>query len=316
MKEQQSNYGTSQEVLYSACLAAWNLCSTNLPLFTNLKAFYTPAYVSDAIQVINNAQMMPDARETVASRKEARITLQNAARGVFGNWQLLKVYITNAFAPDMVTTKLEAAGASLYYKAVSYNWSAVRSLIDAANTFIAGNLATLTANQNMPVTFQAKFQDDGATCTGLSVAYAQVSMGREMATSAKIDANNDVYAAAMSMLRDGQQIFKDDAAARRQFVFNYLISQYRGEGSASLKGYIFNSLNLPLAGAAVLSADGKYGAVTDEKGYYRITRIASGTYNFNISCEGYVPAAQEITFVAGTGSKGDFTLANEMKNTA
>jgi len=69
-------------------------------------------------------------------------------------------------------------------------------------------------------------------------------------------------------------------------------------------------------GAAVLSADGKYGAVTNSKGYYRISRIAAGTYTFNISCEGYEPVSQQITFAPGTASKGDFTMANEMKKVA
>jgi len=69
-------------------------------------------------------------------------------------------------------------------------------------------------------------------------------------------------------------------------------------------------------GAAVLSADEKYGAVTNSKGYYRISRIAAGTYTFNISCEGYEPVSQQITFAPGTASKGDFTMANEMKKVA
>jgi len=184
------------------------------------------------------------------------------------------------------------------------------------NTLIAANLDALTASENMPATFQAKFQDDGTTCTNLSVAYAEISMEKQMATSAKVDANNAIYAALINMLRDGQQIFKDDPATKRQFTFSYLVSQYSGEGSASLKGTILNSLNLPVVGAAVLSADGKYGAVTNSKGYYRISRIAAGTYTFNVSCEGYAPLAQQITFVAGTASKGDFTMANQMKKVA
>ena len=316
MKEEQSNYGTSQEVLYSVCLAAWNLCSNNLQQFTDLKAFYTSTYVADAIQRVDDARLLPDALQTRAARKEARIDLQNGTSVVLDNWQLLKVYVTRAFPEDMVKTKLDAAGASLYRKALVYNWSAVRSLIDTANSFIAANLDVLTANQNMPPTFQEKFQADGATCSDLSVAYAQINMAKQMATSAKLIANNNIYADVMTMLRDGQQIFKDDAATKRQFTFSYLVSQYRGEGSASLKGYILNSLSLPVEGAVVLSADEKYGAVTNKKGYYRITRIAAGTYMFNINCDGYLPVSQQITFVAGTSSKGDLTLANEMKNVA
>jgi hypothetical protein len=240
----------------------------------------------------------------------------NATKQVQANWQLLKLYITKAFAADMVQAKLEAAGASFYPKTSVDNWSAVRSLIDTANSFIMANLNDLLANNNMPADFKTKFQTDGDDCIGLSVTFAQVNIEKQMATNVKVEANNGIYASVMEMLKDGQQIFKDNAATRKQFVFSYLVSMYRGEGSASLKGYIVNDLGLPIEGVTVMSADQKYAAATDEKGYYRITRIAEGTYAFNITCPGYVPLVQQITFIAGTANRGDFELTNEMKQVA
>ena len=259
---------------------------------------------------------MPDSRETLAARKEARINLGNGTRQVQANWQLLKVYITKAFAADMVKTKLEAAGASLYAKASLDNWSAVRNLIDTANGFITNNLEALTANDNMPETFPVTFNEDGVSCIELSVIFAQLNMEKQAATSAKTDANNAIYASVMEMLKDGQQIFKDDAATKKQFTFSYLVSLYKGDGSASLKGYIVNNLNLPVEGATILSADGKYSATTNARGYYRISRIAAGTYSFNITCPGYNPLVQVITFAASTTSRGDFEMANQMKKVA
>ena len=118
------------------------------------------------------------------------------------------------------------------------------------------------------------------------------------------------------MLKDGQQIFKDNAATKKQFTFSYLVSMYQGEGSASLKGYVMNDLRLPIEGVTVRSADQKYGGTTNAKGYYRISRIAEGTYAFNVTCPGYVAQVQQITFAAGTASRGDFELINEMKQVA
>jgi hypothetical protein len=141
-------------------------------------------------------------------------------------------------------------------------------------------------------------------------------MENEMATSTKINANSAIYASVMQMLKDGQQIFKDDPAMKKQFTFNYLVSMYRGEGSASLKGRIINSLNLPVEGAVITSQDLKYSATTDKKGQYRITRIAAGTYTFTVNCPGYEPIEQTITFAASTASKGDFTLASVMLKVA
>ena len=91
---------------------------------------------------------------------------------------------------------------------------------------------------------------------------------------------------------------------------------YQGEGSASLKGYVVNDANLPIEGVTVKSADGQYAATTNAQGYYRITRIAEGTYLFNVTCPGYSPQVQQVTFAAGTASRGDFELTNEMKQVA
>ncbi len=316
MSQTKKTYGTPQEILYSVCLAAWNLCSQSLQKFTDLKAFYTAVFITDAVQAVEAAKALPESRVTISYRKEARINLANATRQVQANWQLLKVYITQAFAADMVKTKLEAAGASLYIKASVDNWSAVRSLIDTANLFITNNLNDLMADENMPADFQTKFQADGATCIELSVIFTQVNMEKQMATSAKIDANNAIYANVMAMLKDGQQIFKDDAATKKQFTFSYLVSMFQAEGSASLKGYIVNSLNMPIEGVTVVSADGKYAATTNAKGYYRISRVAEGTYTFNVTCPGYNPLVQIISFAAGTAAKGDFEMQNQMKKVA
>jgi hypothetical protein len=305
-----------QEILYSVCLAAWNLCSQQLENFTNLKAIYTPAFIADAVQGVQNAKALPQSRQTSAVRKEARINLANATRQVLANWQLLKVYITNAFAADLVNTKLEAAGASLYKKASADNWSSVRNLTDVANSFITNNLEDLMANDNMPATFQGTFLADGNECIGLSVFFAQVNLDKQAATSMKIDANNTIYNNVIKMLKDGQQIFKDDEVIKKQFVFSYLLSLYQGDGSASLKGYIVNNLGMPIQGVTIDSLDGKYSATTNKKGHYRIARIAEGSYTFNITCPGYNPMVQVITFAAGTASKGSFEMANQMKKVA
>ncbi|HTM97910.1 MAG TPA: carboxypeptidase-like regulatory domain-containing protein, partial [Pedobacter sp.] len=240
----------------------------------------------------------------------------NAAKQVHANWQLLKLYITKAFAADMVQAKLNAAGAALYARKSFDNWSALRCLIDIANSFITDNLVALTANDNMPEDFRAKFQNDGSNCIEHSMIFTQAKMDKQMATSAKAKANNSIYTSAIEMLKDGQQIFKGDAATKKQFTFSYLVSIYQGEGSASLKGYVVNEFNLPIEGVTVMSADQKYSAITDAKGYYRITRIAEGTYVFNVTCAGFIPLTQQITFIAGTAARGDFELVNEMKRVA
>ena len=316
MKSINNSYSTPQEILYTVCLDAWNLCSQNLQKFSSLKVYYTPAFITSAVEAVQAAKQLPESRQTIAGRKEVRINLVNTTRQVLSNWQVLKIYITKAFEESMVKTKLDAAGAALYARASLNNWSAVRSLIDTANIFIASNLTELTANGNMPADFQTTFKAAGDACIDLSVIYFKANMEKEVATSIKVGANNAIFASVMEMLKDGQQIFRDDATMKRQFTFNYLVKMHRGDGSASLKGYIVNSLNQPVAGAVILSQDQKYTGATDEKGYYRISHIAGGTYAFTITCPGYTPIVQTITFAADTATRANFEMIDALKKVA
>ena len=316
MKKLKPEYGISQEILYTICLSAWVLCEQYLTQFAALKAYYTLDFISIAQLGVQDAKAMPSTVQTVTSRKAARIDLLAATKQVQANWQLLKVYMVKAYDKDMLKTKLDAAGAAFYNKASVDNWSGVRSLIDAANIFIAANLGDLTANDNMPQSFQVKFQSDSSTCIELSTIFFGLNMEKQMATSAKINANNAIYASVMEMLKDGQQIFKEDAALKKQFTFSKLVGVYKGEGSASLRGRIVNNLNLPVEGATIISRDQKYTATTNAKGHYRISRIAEGSYTFTVTCPGYIPVDQVITFTAGTASTFNVELPNVMKKVA
>ena len=316
MKKNERTYSTPQEILYTVCLAAWNLCSQNLLKFSTLRSFYTKAFISGAVNAVQAAKQLPSTRQTIAGRKEARINLVSATRQMRSNWQVLKVYIIKAFEESLVKTKLDEAGAALYARASVDNWSAVRSLIDTANIFIANNLDELMANGNMPEDFQTAFKAAGDNCIDLSVAFSGANMEKEAATGIKVEANNAIYTSAMEMLKDGQQIFKDNAIMKRKFTFSYLVKMNRGEGSASLRGYIVNSLKLPIAGAVILSQDQRYTGTTDEKGNYRINRIAEGTYTFTITCPGHTPIVQTITFAADTASRADFEMTDALKKVA
>ncbi len=316
MKPNKKMYSIPQQVLYTVCVAAWKLCGLNLLNFSTLKAFYTEAFVASALQAVEDAKQLPESLETIGARKEARINLMNATRKVLRNWQVLKVYITKAFDENLVKTKLQVAGASLFPLASVDNWTAVKNLIDATNAFIANNLDLLVANDNMPADFQNTFKTAGDSCSAAYVIYAHVNMEKETATSIKLDANNFIYTSVMEMLKDGQQIFNEDPIMKKKFTFSYLVSMNRGERPASLRGKIVNNLNIPVAGAVITSQDLKYTATTDSKGQYHINRIAAGTYTFTITCSGYNPLVEIITFAAGTASKGYFELTTVLKKVA
>lgn len=98
----------------------------------------------------------------------------------------------------------------------------------------------------MPGGFQASFQANG---------YQHQSIYKHA-----------IYANVIEKLKDGQQLFIDDAAIKKQFTFSKLIAVNMDEGSASLRGRIVNNFKLPVQRASIIPADQKYFAITDAKG--------------------------------------------------
>lgn len=117
----------------------------------------------------------------------------------------------------------------------------------------------------MPAGFQSTFAAAGENFMSLSDNFFKISIGKESATQKKIDASNAIYRSVIEMLKDGQQIFRNDAATKRQFIFKYLVSVQRGEGSASLRGRIVNSVSQPVEGVTLQSQDEKYTAITQAR---------------------------------------------------
>jgi hypothetical protein len=79
-------------------------------------------------------------------------------------------------------------------------------------------------------------------------------------------------------------------AIQKQFIFAELLYLASGAGTAGAKGLVTDAttqLALPDINVSV-SQNGKK-TVTDGKGHYEITQMASGTYNFTFSGIGYQP---------------------------
>jgi len=315
MENFKKTFSCSQEILYLVCIAGWNLCLKFLSQFAAFRAVYTEQYVADNLQAIQEAKSLVPSLQTTGGRAILRTAAANDLTVVQGNWQSLKTYIGNAFDADQVSAQVKIAGGNLYKKVSARNWSAAHSLIDAANNFIANNLEALTANGNMPADFQTTFQTSGDAFIEASAAYANAAVAAKQFTGEKKQANEAIYQALIDMLEDGKRIFADNKVAKKQFVFTELVKIYKG-GSASLIGTVTNANGLGIEGAVITSDIGLYSATTDSKGKYRINRIAEGTYNFTITCPGYIPMDVAITFTAGVRSKANATLTNAMKKAA
>jgi hypothetical protein len=124
------------------------------------------------------------------------------------NWQALKAYIGNAFEEEKIEIMLQGAGKTYYSKAGNANWDGTKQLISAVNSFIAQYTKELSLNNNMPISFPAQFQSDGAACADLATAFANADMNKELTVKTKLDANNLCYTTVVRLLNDGNRCLK------------------------------------------------------------------------------------------------------------
>lgn len=282
------SYNCTQQELYSVCRVAWKSCDTNLVAFANFKSKYDTAFILDKLTAITDASELPDDQARTEESEILRGKLVEKAIICTGLFQSLKRYIVDAYPDSEHKTRFDAAGQGYYEKATNQNWESVVGLNTAASKFIASHLADLTANDNMPLAFQAKFELARQEFEALNVPFFDEEGNSPVGTQAKITANNGIHASLMKMLLDGQDIFKDDEAMKKKFVFQDILSLVSGSSASGVKGYLIDSAtDFPIAGVKVSIKGTTKSATSDNEGRYEILQLAAGIYTLTYEKAGY-----------------------------
>lgn len=237
-KKIKKNYPCTQAELYAVGAIAWESCREHLfpaggetKSFSAFKAIYTDAYVNGKIQAIIGAEDLPDEDTRSDEHETQKILLGQKALECTTKWKGLKRYIEAAFTEEFWQTKLEAAGANFYEKAAHDNWEMVEALMNDGSNFIAANIQTLLANNNMPNVFQAEFDSLKTQFDVIYLLFKDKQQDAEEKAQAKIVANNAVYDDLTVMLKDGQFIFNANPALRERFVFAQVLHLVRGSAN-------------------------------------------------------------------------------------
>lgn len=303
----KNSYPCSQSELYTACELGWNSCTQQLPLFADFKAKYTAQYITDRLTEIQAAENLPDEQVRNAIPEQYRIQLEQAAQSVLSLYQRLKRYIAEAYPPELQKPQLEAAGQLYYNAAANNNWDKVKLLLISANNYLTNHLNDLTANQNMPATFPATFATQSSTFNTLHIKFLDSEEIATIQAQQKIQANNNIYAALISMFLDGQEIFRQDEATQKQFIFTEVLQKISGAGTAGIKGYITDSQNEdPISDANIQILNKS--TLTDADGHYQILQLPAGIHTLKIEVAGYQPKTQTVTISIGTISTINITL--------
>ena len=91
---------------------------------------------------------------------------------------------------------------------------------------------------------------------------------------------------------------------------NHTIAQSK----VSIKGQITNQDAKPLSFADVLIEELKLGTVADEKGYYVLKQVPSGTYTLTVKVLGFKTQKRPISVAKKDLIGNDFRLSEETKD--
>lgn len=303
-------YPCPQQELYTIARTGWRSMLTYQSTFGLYKPKYTLVYAQERIDEVDAAADLPDDQARGSESEELRIQLLQSAKVCLNSFQTLKRYIADAYPPELHKPNNEAAGQKYYEKASNNNWDSVKGLVTSGYNYLKQHQTQLGSNDNMPSAFLTEFDNAKKAFTLLHDNFLTSEETAQIQTQTKVKANNQVYNKLMSMFLDGQEIFKDDEAVKRRFVFTDLLYLVGGAGTSGVKGYVTDAQTqqiIPNVSVSIVFKDRN--AQTDNEGRYQMLQIASGFYTLQFEKTGYQTLLIENHEVkTGTTSQLDVTL--------
>jgi hypothetical protein len=326
VQEVKAVYNTTELELYAIAELGYNNLQTDLVFFAAKKPKYTPAYL-DALRLTRtNAIALPDEEARNVNYQVLRNNLSETfLPPILDNFNDLKGYIKDAWPGEKPEPRYEAAGGTKYAKAAAKNWENVIGLNSSMQTFITANNANLTAPGGMPATFVTKVNSDAVNFTN---AYELFAVAREtgVARAEKVIANNLLHSELMSVMEDGvMMVYRNDAAKKKNYVFDTLKDIVSPPGSASLRVLVLKDDDSAVANVAVKikkeltgklsEASPAITVLTDDKGVAMFENADPGKYEGEVTVD---EVKKLFTKEINTGVKARLTvggsdLANVVK---
>ncbi len=283
-----------------------------LPNFTGFSPVYSREW-SDLLQAkLDTAAALPD-EDTLRSTSESkRRDLIKAHRLTCKAWQSLKRYIAKVFESDLVVLKLKAAGSNYYARAYADGWPEAQQMFINAQNFIEINREQLLTV--MPADFQESFNSLTKDFKAKLADYEQSKEAISEGTQTRVKALNEIHRTFMEMMLDGQAIFEDDDAIRKQFIFTEILGKVSGPGLAGIRGVVTEVLKNTLITNATITITDNTGkqiaaTATDAEGKY-LANTPSGVYMVSVAANGFIARnIEDFSVDIGTVSKLDVTLS-------
>lgn len=297
-------YNCAQQALYAAAKLGWENYQAYLKDFTALKGKYTKKYGDDALAAVEAAEALPDDQARSAVPENNRVMVKDLAVQCMELWQQLKSYINDAYPKNQRKPMLEAAGAKHYYGASNNSWEAVAALVNSGDAFIQEHTEALSKEgDNMPEDFPATFTAAKDAFKTQYATYLLSAQGKVSGTGEKNLANNGVYETLISMLADGQIIFKNDPTKKSLFVFETLLSFIESKGASGLRIVAKEAVTqLPVPQVEFTVQPGNFTGSTDENGVL-VLNLPEDTYSIIGMKDGYNSFTEEVNVSTGVVSR-------------
>jgi hypothetical protein len=187
--------------------------------------------------------------------------------------------------------------------------------------FIAENATVLTDDGGMPATFAPAFNALRVDFETHHQAFLQAEEVAKGLTDMKVEANNALYKKLMRMFKDGQRVFRKQAAIREQFVMERVLELINGGGGgtvpsnqAGLGGLVSDSVTGDgVAGATLRLTFGTrtVETVTSATGRFNLlsgVMASAMTGTMTVTHPNYHAASEEVGLVLGERGVRNFAL--------
>ncbi len=299
--ENKRLYPGSMSTMYETGRIIIQNCKNEQATFAAFKPMYTVAYFDSIIAAIDAAQAMPSEEARALEHITLRNGLMNKGKECLTAWKGLKMYIKSAVPNTLWEANWNAAGWNSYEAASNNNWDKMVELMSEGSVYIAAHTAELEANENMPAGFADTFDTLGTEFGALYDSFIHAREDAMVGANARVEANNAVYARVIACGEDGQYLFEDSDAMRRQFSYDAVSELVSPSGSSTLIVTVTNAeTGMALSGAEVHVDGTDRTVVTDADGRAEIGALAAGTASGSIIRDGYADAAFVTTLNTGT----------------
>ncbi|MBL7815904.1 MAG: carboxypeptidase-like regulatory domain-containing protein [Saprospiraceae bacterium] len=285
-----STYGCTQSELYTTCRNAWLLCQQFLKEFSDYKSKYSVAFITDNLALISSIEAMDDFAARRAPIKELRKSLMAEKSDALTFYVRLKGYVSEAYQGDktILDANYTEMGQSFYEKLNANSGSDVRSLMSAMVPYVRMHKAELMEKGYMPLSFLTQLEEKKASFDAAHQVWKDEFENKPDATSAKIEANNDLKARVMAMLSDGQAVFCNNKSLAQKFVWSTLLADVRGVKPTGFSGKITDkATEAPLSIVTIFIESLNLTVSCDKNGRYQFVVPTSGKLTLVIKAEGY-----------------------------